>query len=620
MTWPFENDTSDIEKKLAKRSLHRERQRNLFAIIALVLTAFMITATFSIGFSYFETYQMQQIRLMGTTADVGITNVTENQLVEISKSNLVLDVGIQQRLGSVDTEQLQNARLGIVWIDDTEWGTHRLPTISSVVGNYPSSKNEIMLPTWVLEQMGISDPQIGMEIVLSYQIGDSYNYVSDTFLLSGYYTDYIPMRTNNRGYVYVSSAFKDSLNVSLDNSVTAMIRFQGNDNADKNCERLRREIDFTEGQTFEIVPLEQANGGTIILAVIILAVFISFSGYLLIYNILYVSVVKDVQFYGRLKTIGTTQRQIKRIIYKQAIRISCIGIPIGLLLGAVVSFGIVPYFLNMMYSTNSDVGTKVSFSPFIFIGAAIFTFITVMIASMKPAKIAGNVSPIAALQYTAASTKSSARNCSKMKLSRMAWNNVFRNAKSTTLVFASLFFGLSLFLVVTGLLHGLSSENYVSQWGVSDFALTYSIHEREDLISSEMVSEIGQLDGIENLRLTYAPYPQVAADVVYDDAVFHEFLASLDGVNGIDFSDPAKLENYQQNFFSGVFGIDSAYLEEINKTLNLPIDTSAFEQGKVVLLSKTVEDLIQPGQEITIQTQNGQHSFIVANGYLNEGF
>ena len=33
------------------------------------------------------------------------------------------------------------------------------------------------------------------------------------------------------------------------------------------------EIDFTEGQTFEIVPLEQANGGTIILAVIILASF-----------------------------------------------------------------------------------------------------------------------------------------------------------------------------------------------------------------------------------------------------------------------------------------------------------------------------------------------------------
>lgn len=109
-----------------------------------------------------------------------------------------------------------------------------------------------MLPTWVLEQMGISDPQIGMEIVLSYQIGDSYDYVTDTFLLSGYYTDYIPMRTNNRGYVYVSSAFKDSLNVSLDNSVTAMIRFQGNDNADKTVKDCGVRLTLQKGKHLKL--------------------------------------------------------------------------------------------------------------------------------------------------------------------------------------------------------------------------------------------------------------------------------------------------------------------------------------------------------------------------------
>ena len=160
----------------------------------------------------------------------------------------------------------------------------------------------------------------------------------------------------------------------------------------------------------------------------------------------------------------------------------------------------------------------------------------------------------------------------------------------------------------------------MSQWGVSDFALTYSIHENEDLIPSEMASEISQIDGIDNLRLTYAPYPQVTAEVLYNDTVFHDFLMSLDGVSDIDFSDSARLESYQQNFFSGIFGIDSAYLEEINKTLNAPIDMSAFEQGNIVLLSQTVEGLIQPGQEITIQTQNGQHSFVVANGFLDDGF
>lgn len=360
------------------------------------------------------------------------------------------------------------------------------------------------------------------------------------------------------------------------------------------------------------------------MAVIILAAFIAFSGYLLIYNILYISVVKDVQFYGRLKTIGTTKKQIKRIIYRQAIKISCGGIPVGLLLGAAVSFGVVPYFLNMMYSANADVGTKVSFSPLIFIGAAIFTFITAMAASMKPAKIAGSVSPIAALRYTAANSKTGVRNRRKMKVSRMAWNNVFRNGKSTALVFASLFCGLSLFLVVTGLLNGLSPENYVRQWGESDFAITYSIHETQDLITSEMVSAISQMDGIENLRLTYAAAPQLVTEVVYDDAVFHDFLMSLDGVSGIDFSDPEQLETYQENFFSGLYGIDSAYLEEINKTLNVPIEMSAFEQGDVVLLTKMADgdgnDLIQPGQEITIKTQNGPHTFTVANGFLGADF
>ncbi len=64
----------------------------------------------------------------------------------------------------------------------------------------------------------------------------------------------------------------------------------------------------------------------------------------------------------------------------------------------------------------------------------------------------------------------------------------------------------------------------MSQWGVSDFALTYSIHEREDLISSEMVSEIGQLDGIENLRLTYAPYPQVQQMLYMTMLYFTSFL------------------------------------------------------------------------------------------------
>lgn len=64
---------------------------------------------------------------------------------------------------------------------------------------------------------------------------------------------------------------------------------------------------------------------------IILGLGIVLCGYLLIYNVFYISVSNDVQFYGQLRTIGTTSRQIGKIISRQAMKIACFGIIAGLL-------------------------------------------------------------------------------------------------------------------------------------------------------------------------------------------------------------------------------------------------------------------------------------------------
>lgn len=160
----FGNNNQATINRLAKRSYRANKQRNVFVTIALFLTAFMITSVFSLGCSYFETYQMQQIRAMGTTADVAITSLSEEQYEELSRSSLVSVVGVSQRLGSIDTSGMDDALLSITWIDETEWQEHRVPTISDIHGDYPQAKNEIMLPTWALRAMGIDDPQIGMNI------------------------------------------------------------------------------------------------------------------------------------------------------------------------------------------------------------------------------------------------------------------------------------------------------------------------------------------------------------------------------------------------------------------------------------------------------------------------
>ena len=181
----FGNNNQTVIKHLAKKSYRSNKRRNMIVIVALALTAFMITSVFSLGCSYFETFQMQQTRSMGTTADVAITNLTEAQIEELKRSDLVTAVGISQRLGSVDTADIGDTLLGISWIDEIEWEQHRVPTISDVYGNYPQAENEVMLPVWALNEMGISKPQIGMNITLSYQLGNNYQYIADEFQLSG---------------------------------------------------------------------------------------------------------------------------------------------------------------------------------------------------------------------------------------------------------------------------------------------------------------------------------------------------------------------------------------------------------------------------------------------------
>ena len=63
MIWPFENDTSAITKKLAKKSLQSEKRRDLMVVIAVALAAFLICFT---GIVSNSLAQMQRNQVVDT--------------------------------------------------------------------------------------------------------------------------------------------------------------------------------------------------------------------------------------------------------------------------------------------------------------------------------------------------------------------------------------------------------------------------------------------------------------------------------------------------------------------------------------------------------------------------
>ena len=81
------------------------------------------------------------------------------------------------------------------------------------------------------------------------------------------------------------------------------------------------------------------------------------------------------------------------------------------------------------------------------LGSAAFAWITVLISCLRPARMAGKISPIEALRMSDAADKGKRKvkkRRGKASLGQMAWSNLWRNKKRTITVICSLSLGLVL--------------------------------------------------------------------------------------------------------------------------------------------------------------------------------
>ena len=193
------------------------------------------------------------------------------------------------------------------------------------------------------------------------------------------------------------------------------------------------------------------------------------TGYLIIYNVFHISVAGDIRFYGLLKTIGTTPRQLRRIIRTQALLLSLIGIPVGLLLGWLLG-GILTHII---VARLDGVSSVVSVSPVLFVGAALFALVTVLISCRRPGRLAGKVSPVEAVRYTEgkALKQNGKRNGKGVSLLSMAWANLGRSRGKTSITVLSLTLAVVLLTLTVTFTGGFDMDKYVSSFTASDFIL-----------------------------------------------------------------------------------------------------------------------------------------------------
>lgn len=378
MTLPFENDTSAVIQKLTGRSLKVNKRRNLFLVIAIMLTTLLIGFVFSVGMSLVESVKLEQIRLAGTMAHAAVGHPTASQIEQLHDLDYVKAVGTGNSVGYVEnTAELGNISLTLHYFDETEWEELRAPAYVDVEGSYPEKENEIMVSRAVLERMGIDAPSIGMEIPLAYYTDSDKEgpLMEENFCLSGWFTSYASVQSaDTADVIFVSQALSEKYGKTVEKDGSASVKFVDEAHISEYCDALVSDLGLSENQPIATVQLYDTSAGqeiATLLSLCAVAAFLIFTGYLLIYNILYISISRDVRFYGLLKTLGATPRQIKRVVRGQILRLCCVGIPVGIVLSLALSLGMVPSFISTLDAVSAD-GAVVSFSPLIYVGLLCF--------------------------------------------------------------------------------------------------------------------------------------------------------------------------------------------------------------------------------------------------------
>ncbi|WP_338660916.1 ABC transporter permease [Paraclostridium sordellii] len=585
----LENNNQEIIKRITNSSLKSNKGRNTFVVVAIILTTFMLCSIFSIGASIIKNFKIMDIRVTGNAVNIYLNNPREDQIKTIKNLGISKFIGKEINVGEIKIESKEKNKSNIFlkYHDKKSWDKQIIPAISDIKGTYPNKGNEAMISERALELLGKEKYKIGDKIKVSYVNNEGIN-VEEEFILSGTYRSY--GLELNTGYILVSHEFIKNNNLSVLENGQLSITLK-NSKKDEASKILESKVKLHEDQLYNYCydrgKSFKESSINFIVIILVIGVFIVFSGYLLIYNIMYIAVTKDIHFYGLMKTIGTSQSQIKKIVKNQGLKLSAIGIPIGLILGGVISFIMIPSIIGTFSSSNSinPMPSEISFNPLIFIGSSLFSLLTVIISFRKPAKIASSISPIEALRYSGSKKTNVVKNRKSTnggKLYKMAWNNVFRDKKRAILVFISLSIGIITFLSINTFLDCMSGENYINRFIRNDFEIknNKAIAEKIDY---EFISEIKNLKGVKsvsnfkvsNLQEDSNDIPDLHAQYGVDNIDELDYVMSFQ-----DKIEKSKLENVSPL----IIGVDDLAIDRFNENNNIKIDVEDFKSGKIILI------------------------------------
>lgn len=605
----FGNNNRLVLKLLAKRSL--KAQKNTIAVLAIMLATLLFTSLFTIAISLQTAMQESNMRTTGTSAHAGIKRLSWEEYEKLSSDTGIKDIGYSIIIGNAVGDDFNKTPTELRYGDETYL---ELTFNTPDTGHLPEQKNEIATSRIVLDAMGLPD-KVGTQMELTFTTDtDTF---TDTFTLCGIWDgDAVAYRQT----MLLSKAYAEQVAPVIHGETDGTTPPVGTGYIDAvmmmptawNIEKQALEVTSKYGLDERVSINDAYQMATVNLSSMLPLVagiaVIFIAGYLLIYNVFYISIAQDIRFYGMLKTLGTTARQIRKIVYKKAIKLSLMGIPIGLLLGWPIGRLLLPAIVNML---TDDIRVVTTVNPLIFLVAIVFSAITVFISCQKPAILAAKVSPMEALHYIEQTGgKKKQRRSKHISTMMMAKSNLTRNKKKVMIVTLSFVLSIVLLNSVYTYVTSFDFDKFVADFSLTDFTVSdttvinnYAPYNTAN-VSQDFISQTESLNGLEdigNIYLWTSKQPLSENDL----ARLQELSASSSDIAN-------ELENYRvrQEHGVNVYGLDDFPTEYV-QVLDGELNTEQWKAGTGVYVTplRMMGDgslcLYKPGDQISVTQLDG---------------
>lgn len=522
----------DISKKYMKEN----KKRTILTILGVSLATVLIFAIATFVFSAKDAMILQERKI--SDYEFVLSKLNNKQAEEIANNVEVKDGSIYTADNTIYSIKGTDRTASVFFGDKSYY--EKIKREKIIEGEIPSSKNEVIID---VNTKNFLDVNIGDTITLLSE-GSEKQFKVCGITSSSYYVSGAPL-----GFY----SYLDDKNLSSQDEYTVYVNIKSKKNKQEIVDKVLTDAGVkvsgeTKSGNSELLYLTGNGGDSAItksltsMSIFVVAIIVVCT-ITVIYNSFNISVIERIRYFGVLKAIGATPKQIKRIIFREGLIIGLIAFPLGCILGFFgLKFGIDLFIGDNLLFIN---GFKINFYPEILLITGAIVAVTIYLSIMQPARKAKKVSAVEAMrnnkQISVGKIKRRKGRLAK-KVFGIEGNLAYKNIRRTPARFIITVIALTISLIMFNVFYGFL--DYVKQmatdlYGTIPFDSELFKNGNDDFTDEEM-KNIQSKNYTDTIYKFNEKYLRV---LIGDENLNHDYGESKDGLsyNGVF---ALKVSNY----------------------------------------------------------------------------